>query len=107
MKKRLTAAVLAAVAAAIAVPALAHWPAGIEQRERSQQGRIGQGIRSGEITPREAARLEREQWRTERMERRFRADGRFTCGERARIHRRLDRSSHHIWRARHNRRGAW
>jgi hypothetical protein len=85
--------------ASLAMPAAA---ADIETRQYRQQMRIHQGIRSGELTHAEAGRLGMERARTERLEHRFRADGRFTPRERARIQHRLDRSSHHIYRARHN-----
>ena len=94
---------LAAVVLAGSTPALA---AGIEQRQANQQRRIHQGIRSGSLTPGEAARLKRQQFRTERLERRLRADGEFTCRDRARVHHRLNHSSRHIYRAKHNGRTA-
>jgi hypothetical protein len=103
MKKALTTALSAALAMAIAVPAAA---GGIEQRQQNQQGRIQQGIHAGSLTPAEAARLEREQFRIERMERRLKADGNFTRRDRARVQHRLDHSSRHIYRAKHNRRAA-
>ncbi len=94
------AALALALATATALPAEA---GGVKQRQRHQQHRIFEGIRSGSLTPGEAARLEGEQFRIERFERRLRADGDFTCGDRARVHHRLDRSSRHIYRAKHNR----
>lgn len=76
--------------------------AGIGQRQWNQHRWIHQGIRCGSLTPGEAARLEREPFRTERLRRRLRADGDFSCRDRARVHHRLHRSSRHIFRARHN-----
>ena len=99
MKKALATALFAALAMAIAVPAAA---GGIDKRQWNQQKRIHQGIRSGSLTPGETARLEREQLWIERMERRLKADGNFTRRDRARVHHRLDHSSGHIYRAKHN-----
>lgn len=77
--------------------------AGVEKREQRQRHRIQRGVEDGSLTRREAHRLGREQVRNERLERRFRADdGRLGPRERARLDRRLDRSSRHIHRARHN-----
>lgn len=103
MKKGLVAGLAAALAMTMAVPAVA---GGVGQRQGNQQKRIHQGVRSGSLTPREAIRLEREQFRIERMERRLKADGTFTCRERARIHSRQNMASRHIYRAKHNRRVA-
>ena len=77
--------------------------AGVNDRERNQQRRIRQGVRSGELTRGEFRRLEREQARVRRHEARARSDGRFTLRERARINRELNRSSRHIYRQKHNR----
>lgn len=104
MKKRMTTALAAALAMSMAIPAFA---ARIEHREQIQQKRIHQGVRNGSLTKGEAARLERQQLRTDRMKRRFRADGKFTRRERARVHHRLHHASRHICRAKYNRRGAW
>lgn len=104
MKKGLTTALAAALAMAMAVPAFA---GRIDHRQQNQQKRIHQGVRNRSLTPKETARLERQQLRTERMKRRFRADGKITRRERARVHHRLHHASRHICRAKHNRRGAW
>ena len=77
---------------------------GVDWRERNQMKRIGKGIRSGEITRREGRHLMRQQVRTRRMERRFKSDGHLSGRERVRLHRRLNRNSRHIYRAKHNRR---
>ena len=103
LKKGLATGLAAALAMTMAVPAVA---GSIGQRQMNQQKRIYQGVRSGSLTPREAVRLEREQFRIERMERRLKADGTFTCRERARIHHRQNHASRHIYRAKHNRRVA-
>jgi len=76
---------------------------GVNARERHQQQRIRQGVRSGELTRVEAARLERQQAQIrldEALARR--SGGDFTARERARIQRELDRSSRNIYRQKHD-----
>ena len=78
--------------------------AGIEARQQYQQHRIAQGFHSGQLTAREAHRLERQQSRIERQEDRFQASGgRFTPRERARVQRELNRESRTIYRQKHDR----
>lgn len=104
MKTRLIiAAAAASIAAAVAAPvfAQANTP-GIDQREANQQARIQQGINSGQLTPGEAARLERGQQHVENMEARAKADGVVTNRERARITQAQNVQSRHIYRKKHN-----
>lgn len=77
---------------------------GINDRQRDQQQRIRQGIRSGELTRREARRLELEQAKIYRNEARARrSGGEFTARERFRIQRELNHSSRDIRRQKHDR----
>jgi len=69
---------------------------GINERQGNQQMRIDNGIKSGELTRREAARLERKEAKIGRMEKRMKADGDFTPEERARLQKRLDATSNQI-----------
>jgi opacity protein-like surface antigen len=78
----------------------------IDQRQANQEKRIDQGIASGQLTQREANRLEREQNRINRMEERAKADGVVTDKERARLRAAQDRASRHIAREKHDRQGA-
>jgi hypothetical protein len=55
---------------------------GVDQRQANQQARIEQGVASGQLNRREAARLERQQARIARAERRAKADGVVTPRER-------------------------
>lgn len=75
---------------------------GINYRERREQRRIGQGIRSGELTRREAARLEAGLARIRLHERFARRDGVITPRERARLERELNRESRAIYRQKHD-----
>lgn len=74
----------------------------IDQREAQQQRRIGQGVRSGELTRHEARRLERRQAEIRRMEHRAKADGVVTPHERRRIAAAQNRSSRAIYRQKHD-----
>ena len=75
----------------------------IDQREQRQEERIDQGVASGELTRREARRLEAQQTHIDRMENRAKADGVVTGRERARIHQTQDRASARIARNKHDR----
>ncbi len=77
----------------------------IDQRQMNQEQRIDQGIASGRLNQREAARLDREQSRIDGMEKRAKADGVITRRERARIDAAEDRASRHIYREKHDRQG--
>ena len=74
----------------------------INKRQRHQQRRIYQGVRSGELTRRETVRLQREQYGVRRVERKAKSDGTVTARERARLHREQNQASRHIYRAKHN-----
>jgi len=74
----------------------------INKRERHQQKRIRQGVRSGSLTRREAARLERQQAATHAAEAAAKADGKVTGKERRRIRHRELRTSRHIYRQKHD-----
>jgi hypothetical protein len=75
----------------------------VVKREFNQQWRIGDGIRNGRLTPRQGARLERQQMRIHRQFRAMRArhHGRLTMRERRMIHRRQSFASRRIYRAKH------
>ena len=76
----------------------------INRREAYQRDRIREGVRSGELTRREAGRLVNEQRRIESYERRSRLDdGRLDRHERQRLDQMLDRSNRDIYREKHDR----
>lgn len=71
----------------------------INRRQDYQRDRIRNGVRSGELTRREAGRLIHQQRRIESYERRSRLDdGRLDRHERRNIDRMLDRSNRDIYR---------
>ena len=76
---------------------------GVNAREHNQQLRIRQGIRSGELTGIEAARLQRREAQirlNEAVARR--SGGEFTLRERTRIQNQLGRASRNIYRQKHD-----
>src|SRR5262245_5508837 len=76
----------------------------INRREYSQRNRIREGVRSGELTRREAHRLYDQQRRIETYERRSRLDdGRLDRHERRRLDHLLDRSNRDIYREKNDR----
>lgn len=76
---------------------------GIDQRQARQEQRIEQGVQSGQLTQREAARLEKGQDRVERMEDRAKADGTVTQRERERLQQAENVQSRQIKREKHDR----
>jgi hypothetical protein len=76
----------------------------IEQRKDNQQLRISQGVRSGQLTPRETAHLERQEGRLNREEHNMRAasGGRLTPADRAKLTRQQNRLSGEIYNKKHN-----
>jgi hypothetical protein len=86
---------------ALAAPALA---GEVDRREARQQHRIAEGIESGQLTPREAARLERKEARIHRQIERERAEngGTLTPAQRARVNRQQNQMSRKIDREKHD-----
>src|SRR5499426_3265359 len=76
---------------------------GVNERQHNQQQRIRQGVRSGELTGVEAARLRRREAQIGVNEARARrSGGEFPPEERARIQGQLDRSSQKIYQQKHD-----
>jgi hypothetical protein len=75
---------------------------GVNGRERCERGRIQQGVRSGELTRREAERLRAEQFRIRAYEARARSDGSLSRRERYRLDEMLDRAGRDIYRQKHD-----
>jgi hypothetical protein len=96
---------LIATAAAVPVYAQTATP-GVDARQERQEQRIDQGVASGELNQREAARLNRQQDRIEGMEERAKADGTVTNQERRQLNRAQNRASRHIAKEKHDRQKA-
>jgi hypothetical protein len=72
------------------------------QRNVNQERRIEQGVQSGQLTNREAGRLERGQARVDRTEARAGADGHVGAGEQRRIQKQENRQSKRVYREKHD-----
>jgi uncharacterized membrane protein YebE (DUF533 family) len=92
---------IAALAVLVAGPVLAGTPV-LNQREHNQVHRINQGVRSGELTRPEAARLYRSEYRLNRNEAIAKSDGVVTARERARLQYQADRTSARIYNQKHD-----
>jgi len=74
----------------------------VDQRQANQQKRIDRGVKSGALTQKEAARLQKGQQRIARMEKKAMADGKMTPKERRRIEHAQDAQSRKIYREKHD-----
>lgn len=74
----------------------------IDKRQANQEKRIDQGVNSGELTKREAARLEGREARLQANKEKARADGVVTKQERAKLQREANRDSKAIYRQKHD-----
>src|SRR2546423_7887775 len=102
-KLMLLAALVLPLAATAQAQTNCHHPRGINAREHRQEQRIQQGVRSGELTRREAERLQAEQARI-RVDEAYarRSGGEFTARERARIERAEHKASKDIYKQKHD-----
>lgn len=74
----------------------------VTKRQVHQQERIGQGVKSGELTPRETARLEGREQKIQHDKKAAKADGTVTHSERAKLNREENRTSRAIYRQKHD-----
>jgi hypothetical protein len=103
MNRRLLTAVAAATFALLANAASAQaTAASAVQRNVNQQTRIEQGLQSGALSTKEAARLEKEQATVSHVEARSAKDGTITPTEQARINALQNKTSADIADAKHN-----
>ena len=72
------------------------------QRDVNQQNRIEQGLQSGSLNTREAARLEREETKVEKDQARAMRDGKLSAAEKARLAREQNAVSRDIHREKHD-----
>lgn len=91
-----------AAPAAPAGPAPAATPR-VDERQANQEKRIDQGVASGQLTPRETLRLERQQKRVAVAEANAKADGTVTAAERKKLHHMQDHASKDIRHQKHDR----
>jgi len=97
-----------ALAGVLALPAFAQTQSTprIDTRQERQETRIERGEKSGQLTPKEAAKLEKGQAHVQKMENKAVADGKVTKKERAKIEKAQDRQSQKIHREKHDKQAA-
>ena len=74
----------------------------VDARQAKQEKRIEQGVSSGQLTPKEATRLEKQQGHVATVEGKAKADGTVTAAERHHIQRAQNRSSANIHHQKHD-----
>ena len=106
MKKIISTVLAGSIVCMFAVaPALAaNNDPGIDQREVNQQNRIEQGVKSGQLTPKETGKLEAQQARIQQREERMAArdNGNLTAKDKAKLTRQQNRASRNIYNKKHN-----
>lgn len=91
--KTIHALVVTAIAGALTGSVFAQTTATEVQRNVNQQQRIEQGLKSGELSTREAAKLEAGESKVERMEKNALKDGKLSDAEKARIEKAQNKES--------------
>jgi hypothetical protein len=76
----------------------------VRERQKNQQRRIRQGVKSGELTKGETRRLEAEQGKIQADKLAAKSDGTVTPAERKQLHREQNKASRDIYRKKHNNR---
>jgi uncharacterized protein YdbL (DUF1318 family) len=76
----------------------------VDRREARQQGRVAEGVESGQLTAGETARIEKQEARIDKEIKTDRAanGGKLTPAERRSINRQENRESRRIYAAKHN-----
>jgi len=75
---------------------------GVNAQQRAQQGRVQQGVRSGELTPAEAKALKEKDKTLRQEERAYKSDGKLTVAERKDLHQDANKLSRDIHRQKHD-----
>ena len=97
-----TSRLLIAALAVVALPVLAQTSTPkVDQRQANQQQRIDQGVASGQLTGKEAARLDKGQAQVEKKE--AKADGKVTANERQKLQHAQNQQSKKIRHEKHDR----
>src|SRR4051812_8169508 len=74
----------------------------LDKRQANQEKRIAQGVKSGELTTKEANRLEKREVKLEADKQKAKADGVVTKKERVKLQKEADRDSAAIYRQKHD-----
>ncbi len=75
---------------------------GVNERQKTQAGRIEQGANSGQLTRGETRRLARQQRRIQAQKKIDKADGKVTPAERRQLRREQNRANRRIYYDKHN-----
>jgi len=92
------------VASALAFSATVATASVVHRRQKRQHAHIQQGVRSGEVTPEEAAKLRSEQQGIQAERQKALSDGKITRKERRTIRHEQNQASRDIRHEKHNRR---
>ena len=101
MSPKILASAVAALAFALPAAAQTATPR-VDQRQANQERRIDQGVQSGQLNAKEAARLDKGQDKVEKMEDKAKADGVVTKKEKGALHHAQDKQSKRIHRQKHD-----
>lgn len=103
MKKMAAIVLLAVVTIGFSTEALAgKRDPRVNTRQAYQQAKIRQGVKSGELTKKEAVKLEANQRRIARTEHRMKSDGNMTAAERAKLDTMQDKQREVIYKQKHD-----
>jgi len=90
----------------LAMPVYAHHPdegyARYDKRVERQQSRIRHGIKSGELTRKEATQLRQQQKKIAKLARKFNRDGYLSRHEKKKLEKKQDKASNRIYKLKHN-----
>jgi Skp family chaperone for outer membrane proteins len=75
---------------------------GVNTRQHQQRERVGQGVRSGELTRRETRKLAEEQRDIRQLERAYKSDGTLTAAERRDLQHEQNQASRDIYQQKHD-----
>lgn len=103
MKTMITAVLLLVAALVLNTEAApGHRDPGVNRRQANQQARIREGVRSGELTRREAHTLKWKEARVAELERRLKADGTLSPADRAKLQSEMTDLSNEIYQEKHD-----
>lgn len=105
MKKIITAIVATGITFSLAIaPALAAGTDSpkIDERQVNQQKRIDQGVQSGQLTEKEAKKLNKQQEKINKKETKMKEDGKLTKKERAKLRKEQEKADKKIYKEKHD-----
>ena len=103
MNKLLLSIMTVAITATLATSAMAGTrDHRVNQRQHNQHERIGQGVKSGELTKGEAKDLRGDQKEIRQEEQQFKSDGKMTKDERQELHQDQNAASKEIYQEKHD-----